>query len=201
MFIPKLTKNKISRLIDLRKSPEYINGAKLIIYKEFDRAKTKLLQEFNQHKVTREIEGGPNASNISDTLGGYGNLFSYIGFNSNDKPTHIIRSKLNDTRLGSINFSKDGSFNVVSLYPTAREIFSVTPLPWAEGRSWAEGIEKGIAGFGMYLNKTYSNSKSGKGLQTDNKIRSGKFENTSYISKLINDFERDLFLINKLKIQ
>jgi len=199
-MIPRLTKNKLSKLIDLRKSPEYIAGVKKIVYQEFEKARLKLIAEFNRHPVTREIEGGPNASNLSDTLGGYGNLFSFIGFEVNSKPTNAIRSKLNDARLANVNFDRRGLFNVVALYPQPEEIFRVTPLPWAEGRSWAEGIEKGLSGFGMYLNKSYDGSKSGKGLQSDSKVRSGKFRNTSYISKLIRDFERDLNLINSTKL-
>lgn len=199
-MIPKLTKNKLSKLIDLRKSPEYIAGVRKIVHQEFEKARLKLIAAFDSHPVTREIEGGPNASNLSDTLGGYGNLFSFIGFEANSKPTSIIRSKLNDVRLANVNFDRSGLFNVVALYPQPEEIFRATPLPWAEGRSWAEGIEKGLSGFGMYLNKSYDASKSGKGLQSDSKVRSGKFRNTSYISKLIRDFERDLNLINSTKL-
>ena len=39
-----------------------------------------LMKEFEEHTVTKEIEEGAGASNISSTLGGYGNLFTYIGF-------------------------------------------------------------------------------------------------------------------------
>ena len=41
-------------------------------------AKKKLLEEFDQHEVTQEMKGGPDASNYSGSLGGYGNLFSLM---------------------------------------------------------------------------------------------------------------------------
>ena len=42
--------------------------------------KDKFMEDFDNHPVTQEIEGGPSAKNTSNTLNGIGNLFSYIGF-------------------------------------------------------------------------------------------------------------------------
>ena len=97
MFVPKINKKKISPLIDLRRSPEYIVGVKKIINMEFQMIKKELISDFNRHPVTVEIEAGPRASNTSGTLGGYGNLFSYIGFNESDRPTDAIRNQLSKT--------------------------------------------------------------------------------------------------------
>ena len=40
----------------------------------------QMVEEFRSHPVTSELNDGPNASNTSGLLGGYGNLFSFIGF-------------------------------------------------------------------------------------------------------------------------
>ena len=40
--------------------------------------KRVMLAEFDAHPVTKEIKTGPDAQNSSKTLGGYGNLFSFI---------------------------------------------------------------------------------------------------------------------------
>ena len=64
------------------------------VIKTFDRSKNLLFQEFKSHPVTREIEGGPTASNSSGTLGGYGNLFTFIGFPFGSAPTKIVEALL-----------------------------------------------------------------------------------------------------------
>lgn len=40
-------------------------------------ARRELINDFESHPVTREIEGGTESSNLSGTLGGYGNLFTF----------------------------------------------------------------------------------------------------------------------------
>ncbi len=57
------------------------------IYKEF-------ITSFNAHPVTQEIEGGARSTNISGTLGGVGNLFTYIGFDSGSNPIKPLRNLL-----------------------------------------------------------------------------------------------------------
>jgi hypothetical protein len=76
--------------------------------------------------------------------------------------------------------------------PDAKDIFAVTPLPWAPGRSWAKGIESGLSGLGYYLNKSTDKSRSGLGVQTSQKIRKGvKFTNTKYISSILNKYQKE----------
>jgi hypothetical protein len=74
--------------------------------------------------------------------------------------------------------------------PTSEDIFTVTPMPWASGRSWAQGIEKGISGLGYLLRRRSSQSRSGEAIQSSVKIRTGKFKNTQYISALINKYSK-----------
>ena len=199
MYIPKISKKQILNEIDLRSSREYTTYVKTTIQREFNTIKNKLILNFENHPITREIDGGADASNTSGTLGGVGNLFSYIGFESNERPTRPIKNLLkSEILLTSVVIKKDGTFFTNILYPTPEDIFSITPLPWAEGRSWAEGIERGLSGFGQYLNVDSSNSRSGSGIQAKNNVRPGKFQNTKYITSLIRDFEKDVISLNSM---
>lgn len=187
----------IRKEIDFRNSLEYVKEVKTIIIKEFLDIKEEMLDEFNRHDVTKEIEEGVDATNMSKTLG-YGNLFTFIGFDSSSKPIPPIREILNSARIGYIKISRDGTSDTSIYYPTADEIFLVTPSPWAEGRSWAKGIEEGMSGLGRYIQT--EGGRSGGGLQVDNQIRGGGFRNTPYISSIIRNFEKKIKRLNKIVV-
>ena len=72
-------------------------------------------------------------------------------------------------------------------------------MPWATGRSWARGIERGISGLGKYLVKDtrVARSRSGTAIQTKSKVRNGKFSNTSYLSMLLNNYYKDIKNLEK----
>jgi hypothetical protein len=95
---------------------------------------------------------------------------------------------------------RNGDSQTYIMYPSASDIFKITPLPWAEGRSWAKGIESGLPGLGKFLHTESDVSRSGEGIQTNKNIRSAKFSNTKYISSIINQFEIDIKKINLKKI-
>jgi hypothetical protein len=154
-----------------------------------------MLAEFKNHPITVEIKSGPFAENSSGTLGGYGNLFSFIGFDEGDSPTDSIEGLLNLSRIEYNRETKDGFIMTIYL-PSKQEIFAETPMPWASGRSWAEGIERGISGFGQYLNTESVYSRSGEGVQVNGVIRTGKFKNTPYISALMNKYLKRFQQIN-----
>jgi len=189
----------IKRLADFRKSIDYVKKLKVIINSNFLELKNELISEFNNHLVTREIEGGPNAKNISGTLGGYGNLFSFIGFEEGDNPILPIRMAFEKIALTSVKVNRDGSSLSYVIYPSSEDIFRMTPLPWAEGRSWAKGIESGISGLGYYLNLA-KKGRSGAGVQSEEKVAGGGFKNVKYISSMLNDFERKIKTLNGLKL-
>ena len=163
-----------------------------IVEKEFSQIHKEFLATFDNHPVTLEIKGGPRASNISRTLSGTGNLFTYIGFNEGSDPIKPLRELL---RTYEIKYhSQRQSIRINIDIPTKEKIFAATPLPWATGRSWARGIERGISGLGQYLVKSdkIKRSKSGHAIQVKGKIRSGKFSNTQYMSALLNDYYKKI---------
>jgi len=159
--------------------------------RKFKRIKAEMIKEFLSHPITQEIMEGPNAPNISGTLGGVSNLFAFIGFDAGNQPVAPILERLEAV---SIIYNKEYkekgigvSFNV--FLPTAEDIFAITPLPWATGRSWAEGIERGISGLGYLVKK--SGGRSGAAVQSRvNKVRGGGFQNTPYISSFIKRYKK-----------
>lgn len=177
----------------IEKSLKLGNGQ--LVVKEIDRAKKEMVKDFLNLSITREILAGPGSSNISGTLGGYGNLFSFIGFGLGDSPIDPIVVLLNQTTYRFTNLSTRGKIKLIITLPSPQDIFAVTPLPWAPGISWAQRIERGLSGLGQYLNKSSNNSRSGAGIQTPNTIRSGGFSNSPYVSSFINKWNKKFLKI------
>jgi hypothetical protein len=159
--------------------------------RKFKRIKAEMIKEFLSHPITQEIMEGPSAPNISGTLGGVSNLFAFIGFDAGNQPVAPILERLEAVDIiYNKEYKEKGigvSFNV--FLPTAEDIFAITPLPWATGRSWAEGIERGISGLGYLVKK--SGGRSGAAVQSRvNKVRGGRFQNTPYISSFIKRYKK-----------
>ncbi len=169
------------------------------IKKRFYSLKTQMIAEFLNHLVTTEIKLGPDEGvpNISGTLGGYGNLFSFIGFDYGEDPIEPIVDALSSSEIIIDKITRTGIFFSLSI-PTAEAIFAITPMPWASGRSWAKGIETGISGMGQYLSGYRPSSRSEFGVQVKhNRLRGGgRFHNTPYISRLINKYTQLFLNIN-----
>lgn len=158
--------------------------------------KNEILKEFEDHPVTQELKGGIYASNISGTLNGITNLFSFIGFRSGYDPIEPITEILNKINIVKNRSSQSIKYKIE--IPTAEDIFAVTPLPWADGRSWAKGIETGISGIGYYFKKESQSSRSGSGIQSQTKVRDGvRFKNVKYISELIKKYNRQISRLEK----
>jgi len=156
----------------------------------FMKKKNEMIRDFLNHPVTVEIRGGVDADNISGTLGGITNLFSFIGFESGDDPIQPIVDLLESTNL-SIGQIFAGNMKFSVQLPDAKDIFEATPLPYMPGRSWAQSIERGLSGLGYYLKKSSDSSRSGLGIQTRTKVRAAKFNNTRYISHFLKTYRKE----------
>ena len=157
---------------------------------KFKKLKQEMIQEFLSHPITQEIMAGPDGSNISGTLGGVSNLFAFIGFDRGEQPIAPILTLLEGITLEYARPTKNLGMGVIfnANLPVAQDIFAVTPLPWATGRSWAEGIERGLSGLGHLLKK--NKGRSGAAIQSRVKVRGGKFNNTPYISSFIRKYQK-----------
>ena len=160
---------------------------------EISKIKQELLEDYNDHPVTKELEAGADSENISQTLNGIGNLTTYIGFQEGSNPTEVVRDKLNTVTLnpkGKVsNNDSNLSFEFDVVAPSIEEIESVGSLPFEQGNSWIRGIENGISGFGAYIyGRMFKNSRSGKGLQAGKSFRQGNFRPVSYMNEIMSKF-------------
>lgn len=162
------------------------------------RGQKEMLREFESHPVTQEIAAGPGprGNNPSGTLSGYGDLWSFIGFEKDADPLGPVREILSrPIRYSIIKLNLFGFYYVSFDIPDKKEILNETRIiPWNPGRSWVDGIEQGISGLGNYLNLSKENDKSvsGYGFQIDKKLRGTKFKNTKYISQILKNLRRNI---------
>ena len=164
------------------------------IYARFQESKDKLIEEFESHPVTLEIKGGIDAINSSGTLGGYGNLFTYIGFPDGSDPTEIVKEILeSEIVLFKVNKSVVGErvkyqYRVIIPEKTLRD---ETSMPFETGNSWLYDIETGISGFSNYVYGRFKSpdpSRSGGGIQSKYPHLGATFIPVPYIRDLISKF-------------
>jgi len=171
---------------------EAFNVAQEILNEKLD----EYLKEIEDHPVSEELNQGPDGQNLSNTLNGKENLFAFIGFDAADKPIENLKKIIKENTFleKSPAFDKKNfqlKFNVFT--PSVEEIRSQTPLPFENGRSWVKGVEDGITGFGYYVyGLLFPNSRSGRGIQSKNKIRTTTYKPVKYISELYNNFIKNL---------
>ena len=176
-------------------------------------AKKQMIKEFREHPVSQEISAGTNAANISNTLSGSGNLFTFIGFPARAKPiesivsliqrkTFLIGRRGKDVRAGTgktiakryqINYLDEAELN------SSDE----AKMPWESG-SWVAGIEEGISSFSSYIYKHFEGGRSKKGGQAkkgaksggeEQKVRQATFSAVKYVSLIIENFKRNVRIL------
>jgi hypothetical protein len=179
--------------LEILNNPGLENEARALAEKILQENKQELIQEFNNHPVTREIEAGAGASNSSGTLNGKGNLFSFIGFDSGDNPIQPVRDLLNNIQLSSSKArigAKALQFKVN--IPDQAQIESISKMPWESGRSWVTDMERTISGIGQYLYGLFNNSRSGTGVQATNTTNSQSFRPVKYLNTMLQNFSKKL---------
>ena len=167
---------------------------------KLQRKQDRLVKNFKTDKITIELKAGPTASNTSGILGGYGNLFSFIGFDAGTDPTDVVEKIFEQKfRFRVRRINKTGKYKITFFIPSIEEIYALTPMPWASGSSWVDGIEKGMSNVGSYLysSRGFGQSRAGTGLQAKNKSSGVTFRNTPYITRLLNNFKRTLVNFTK----
>ena len=162
-------------------SPSYRRESFAVAKKALEEIRLYALREFEEHGVTKELREGKEAGNISRTLRGYGNLFTFIGFPNGVDPIGIVRRIIEKT----INLQQTKDPNRFIITVPELSDFQNAKMPWEAGRSWVMAIERGISGFSFYMYKHFGDGRSKKGLQTKNKIREGMYRPVSYMSGIL----------------
>ena len=162
-------------------------------------AQRLMISEFESHPVTQEIARGPSASNLSNTLAGSNvnaNLFSFIGFDSGSNPVDKIRMYLaQNLEIRRVSGGKNKvALDFVVRMPSLGDVYNLSPVPWAPGLSWAEGIERGLPGLGQYL-ATPNQGRSGGGIQVKAMLSGASFKSVPYLSKILKDFVNNLLSV------
>lgn len=154
------------------------------------------INEIQDHPVSKELDNGPDGENISNTLNGKENLFAFIGFDSQDKPVDDLTTLIKQNTFldkKSIFDKKNFQLKFNIFTPSLDEIKSQTPLPFERGRSWVKGVEDGISGFGYYVyGLVFPSSRSGRGIQSKNKVRVAAYKPVKYMTDLYTKFIKNL---------
>jgi hypothetical protein len=155
------------------------------------------MDEFEKHKITQELEAGANASNMSGTLGGYGNLFSFMGFSSgSENPISKLRrilSKGFEFKKGSSKSNKVNGIRTFTFSFPDRDYIeskSSLSLKFETGRNWVIALERGISGFSNYMHKKFPSGRSGMGLQIGRTISKGRIKSSYSPTPYRTIFER-----------
>jgi hypothetical protein len=178
----------------------YKNLAKGASQSRVNSLKNKLIEEFLNHTITKEIEGGADAENLSGAVS-RGNLFSFIGFPEGADPiTPVVNLLEKNISLGALEGIKKDNYMIIFsfpvLTPTKKELQGATPLPWMVGRSWLTGVEEeGISGVGNYLFHRFfprEKSRSTSGLQSKRGGMGAVFTPKPYLLAMLKKFEREI---------
>jgi hypothetical protein len=181
----KINKNILEKEIFSSKSLQ--KQIKSLVTAQVQKQKNVFLEEFENHPVTKELDAGQDSSNISGTLGGYGNLFSFLGFSSGSTPTLSVKSLIKKIYLNPKIKVKSNILQFKVNIPSKEEFAAISRMPWESGRSWLLDIERGISGLGSYLYGRFENSRSGSGIQVsryNNKV----YKPVKYFSQIYNNF-------------
>lgn len=174
-------------------SKPVLDATKKVAMKITETATVNAELEFAQNPITQEIEDGPFTSNTSGLLGGYGNLFSFIGFPIGSDPVTAIKQKWASVRFGGLRDVKLSNNKAKYIYrvsiPSPDDFESISPLPWASGRSWLKSISTGLSNLGYYL-QFRGKGRSGGGVQQDRKIRSANMKTDPYFTRIYNIFSK-----------
>ena len=186
-----ITKEQIR--LEILSNPRLAEQARDLALKVLQESKQQLIREFDDHPVTKEIAAGPTASNSSGTLGGKGNLFSFLGFDDGSNPIEPVKSLLQKIELSGSKPKMSGDriqFRVNM--PNSNEFENASKMRWESGRSWLYDIERTISGLSQYLYGQFKKSRSGTGMQAENSVTSRTFVPVRYFGTMLDKFIQKL---------
>lgn len=168
------------------------------VQEKFDRAKSELLTEFETSPVTQEIDQGPELTTSSVLPGGYGNLYSFLGFIAGSNPTGPVRQLLNNIRLVKKPTMGEDAWVFRINIPDKADFDDASPMTWEAGRSWIDAVTHGLGTFSHYMfsltNNRFTRSKSGTAVQVSTNLRgtAAYFTGVGYVIGMLGRFKRKM---------
>ncbi len=173
----------------------------------FETKKQEMLNNFDEHDVTKELLK-PTGESISGAIAGPpgANLFSFIGFSKS--PISELRDLLRKlayplVSTGRVQKQRNGelAYSIDVNIPDNNDLYKETPFPgWNGGISWLKGIETYISGVHQYLTRLsvarnqsrriFHISRSGQAIQIKGKLKQpAVFSPRPYITQILTDFK------------
>ena len=144
--------NHASILMKVMKSPKAQQAAYEKLQAKVLMSQTKLIEEFDSNPVTREILAGPDIASSEILPFGYGNLFSFLGFDRNKpNPVEPVRKLLERIHLLRRPTVTSVSWNFTLRIPSQDDIDKASPMEWESGRSWIHAVTYGMGTFSHYM--------------------------------------------------
>ncbi len=162
--------------------PSYIDQAFSAADSQFELQKSEFISQIEENEITKELKAGfqDPAGYQGELTNGYGNLYSFIGFDIHEgDPTKPVLDllqediKLKRTSLGAQYKNNKITYQFPLQYPSQAELENLTPMPWGTSRSWLNSVERGIDNFNSFLSRNFSydaiksRSTGGKQLKTN----------------------------------
>ena len=162
----------------------------------FNAAKAELITEFEESPVTQELDAGPALEDSRVLPGGYGNLFSFLGFMQGSKPTQPVRELLDRIRLIQKPTLEEDRWVFRIRVPDKEDLDNASPMVWEAGRSWIDAVTYGIGTFSHYMfsltQNRFKNSHSTTAVQVKPNLRgtAAYFSGVGYVIGMLGRFKR-----------
>jgi hypothetical protein len=140
-----------------------------------------LVDEIEAHPISQEIRAGESSTNSSGALGGYGNLFTFLGGFDGDVVGRIVQNIIAKSKLGRVTAVNSASKDILFRGDVALRLDQVDENLSFENRGVIDAVENGLGNFSNYV---YHKGKELDGSRTGPAVQSKKkFENRSYTPK------------------
>lgn len=184
-----------------------VSRADRALNNKFEKNKENFLREIEDDQVSQELAAGNSAPNLSLTLGGNGNLFSFLGFSEGDAPIenliNYLRSAIRKTESKIASVGTDITIRSSVIIPSAEELESLNgpgePAHITDdypNSGWIRAVRRGQGGYTRYLYdviREFRTSRSGTAIQIKGLVRQGSMlPKTSFFTKQVANFRKNL---------
>lgn len=173
----------------LSKNETFKDFVQEVAQRDLVERKGRLKNLIEVHPVSRELRGGVSSPNISGTMGGYGNLYTFLGGFEGDVVERIINNIMEKVVIGRVREVKNASASLLSFRAEVSVSVAEVDEPLSfENRGVIDAVENGIGNFSHFVyqkGRDLKNSRTGPAIQSSKQQRNQQFTPTEWISSLL----------------